>query len=144
AGMGEGNVEEFGAAREGRGRLTAFCEEQAAEFMSVEPRDLRAAMAPHLSDVDGEALTGELAEYLHSEVVAALSHGVQGWVDDDYAFMAPWGFDVGAISVPTLVWQGEQDLMVPVEHAHWLARHVAGAESRIFSEEGHLTLAVNR
>ena len=102
------------------------------------------AFRPHLSDVDAEALTGELAEHLLQEIVDGLRPGVEGWVDDDFAFLAPWGFDVGAIEVPVLIWQGEHDLMVPPAHAAWLREHVAGAEGSTLPGEGHLTLFVNR
>jgi pimeloyl-ACP methyl ester carboxylesterase len=144
AGMGEGNIAEFGAAREGRDALTEFCRADAAGLVDATPEQLADAFRPHLSDVDAEALTGELAEHLHASMVDGLRPGVEGWVDDDLAFLAPWGFDVGAIEVPALVWQGEQDLMVPAPHAAWLREHVAGAQGETLPGEGHLTLFVNR
>jgi pimeloyl-ACP methyl ester carboxylesterase len=144
AGMGEGNLAEFGAAAESREALTAYCEGDAAAILSVGPEQLAEALRPHLSEVDAAALTGELAAFLHASFVAALAPGVDGWVDDDLAFLAPWGFDVGAIEVPTLVRQGEQDLMVPPDHGRWLREHVAGADGEILAGEGHLTLFVNR
>jgi pimeloyl-ACP methyl ester carboxylesterase len=144
AGMGEGNIKEFGAAREGRDQLTEYCESEAAEIVSASPEQLVEAFRPHLSDVDAAALTGEFAAHLLDSVRKALAPGVEGWVDDDYACLAPWGFDPGAIGVPTLVWQGEQDLMVPPAHGAWLLAHVAGAEGELFPEEGHLTLSLNR
>ena len=113
AGMGEGNIAEFGAAREGRDALVEFCRADAAGMTEATPEQLADALRPHLSAVDAEALTGELAEHLLQSIVDGLAPGVEGWVDDDFAFLAPWGFDVGAIEVPVLVWQGEEDLMVP-------------------------------
>jgi pimeloyl-ACP methyl ester carboxylesterase len=144
AGMGEGNVAEFAAARDGRERLTEHCRADADGIMAVGPEQLADALRPHLSDVDAQALAGDLAPFLHESMTAGLEPGVEGWVDDDLAFLAPWGFDVGAIAVPVLVWQGEHDLMVPAGHARWLREHVAGAEGRVLPEEGHLTLFANR
>jgi pimeloyl-ACP methyl ester carboxylesterase len=144
AGMGEGNQAEFAAAQAGRDELTEYCLADAAQITGLEPEELAAALRPHLSDVDAAVLTGEVAAYLLEAMRWGLRDGVEGWVDDDYAFLAPWGFDVGAITVPTLVWQGEQDLMVPPDHGRWLREHVAGAEGRQSPEEGHLTLFVNR
>jgi hypothetical protein len=43
-----------------------------------------------------------------------------------------------------LVWQGDQDLMVPAPHAAWLREHVAGAQGETLLGEGHLTVFVNR
>jgi len=144
AGMGEGNIAEFGAAFEGRERLSPLLEEERSGLLSVTAEQLAGAMAPFLSDVDSEALTGELAEHLHGMISDGIAHGIDGWLDDDLAFVKSWGFDVGEIGVPVQVWQGEQDLMVPGAHGRWLAGHVAGAEVKLPAEEGHLTLFAGR
>jgi class 3 adenylate cyclase len=43
-----------------------------------------------------------------------------------------------AIRVPTLVVQREGDLWCPVEHAHYLAEHIADAKKRILPGQDHL------
>jgi pimeloyl-ACP methyl ester carboxylesterase len=144
AGMGEGNIEEFGVAREGREALTEYCRADVAGLDAATPEQMAEAFRPHLSDVDADALAGEFAEHLLQSVVEGVRSGVEGWVDDDYAFLAPWGFDVRAIEVPVLIWQGEQDLMVPPGHAAWLREHIAGAQGETLPGEGHFTLFVNR
>ena len=144
AGMGDGNIQEFGTAFEGRDALAPMLEEEAAGLLAITPDRIAESMAPFLSDVDAAALTGGLAEHLMGMFRAGLAGGVDGWVDDDLAFVKSWGFDVGAITVPTLIWQGEQDAMVPGAHGRWLRDHVAGAEGGILDAEGHLTLFVNR
>lgn len=143
-GMGEGNLAEMAAARRGRDHLIEFCRIEAADIAATQPQELAELMRPHLSAVDAAVLTGEFAEYLVEEAIDAVAPGVEGWVDDDLAFLRPWGFDPGSVAVPTLVWQGAQDLMVPAAHGHWLGRNVAGATSRFSPDEGHLTLFVNR
>src|SRR5262245_61340007 len=144
AGMGEGNIEEFGTAMQGREPLEPFLRAEAAGLTGATPEQLREAAGPHLSPVDAAALTGELAEHLFASIAGGLAPGTAGWVDDDLAFVRPWGFDVGAITVPVSVWQGDQDLMVPGDHGRWLGTHVAGAEPRLLEQEGHLTLFANR
>jgi pimeloyl-ACP methyl ester carboxylesterase len=143
-GMGEGNRAEFGAAREGRERLTEFLREEAAGLEGVGPGQLADAMRPHVSDIDAQALTGEVAEFLLGSIKAGLAPGVEGWVEDDLAFIAPWGFDLDQVRVPVLVWQGEQDLMVPGAHGRWLREHVPAAEGEVVPGEGHITLFVHR
>ena len=59
---------------------------------------------------------------------------------DGLAAVAPWGFDVGSITVPVAVWQGREDAMVPFAHGEWLATHVKGATPHLFDDEGHLSL----
>jgi pimeloyl-ACP methyl ester carboxylesterase len=139
-GMGEGNHAEIAAAREGRDQLVAYCVADAEGISSASPDEVVEAMRPHLSAVDAAALTGELAEHFLASVGEALAPGVEGWVDDDYAFLAPWGFDVADLGVPVRIWQGEEDLMVPPAHGHWLLAHVAGADGAVLANEGHLTL----
>ena len=65
-------------------------------------------------------------------------NGVGGWVDDDLAFLQPWGFDVGAVSVPVLVWYGESDVLVPPAHGEWLAAHVPDCVVKVDDAAGHM------
>lgn len=144
AGMGQGNVEEFGAAFAGRETLAPLLEAEAKGLLSVTPEQLAGAMEPHLSAPDARVLTGELAAFLTDEIQAGLREGSEGWIDDDLAFVKPWGFDVRTIRVPVSVWQGDDDLMVPGGHGRWLAETVTGAEAHLLPDEGHLTLFTNR
>src|SRR4029078_68469 len=75
---------------------------------------------------------------------AALAPGVDGWRDDDLAFVAPWGFDVADIGVPALLLQGTEHLMLRPQHGRWLAGHIPGVEAEISETEGHLTLLARR
>jgi pimeloyl-ACP methyl ester carboxylesterase len=44
--------------------------------------------------------------------------------------------------VPTQLWQGTEDLMVPFAHGLWLADHVAGVDAHLLTGEGHLSVGV--
>jgi pimeloyl-ACP methyl ester carboxylesterase len=88
--------------------------------------------------------TGEFAAELLDHMRAGIEPGGDGWLDDDLAFVTPWGFDVGAIRIPVLLWQGEQDKFVPFGHGLWLAEHIPGVEARLTAEDGHLTLGQHR
>jgi pimeloyl-ACP methyl ester carboxylesterase len=72
----------------------------------------------------------------------ALRTGVDGWLDDDLAFTEPWGFDLGEITVPTMIWQGSADLMVPFAHGEWLASQLPAASVHLEPGEGHLSLGL--
>jgi pimeloyl-ACP methyl ester carboxylesterase len=97
-----------------------------------------------IDHVDRGSLTGEFAEHLAASSREALRESYWGWVDDDWAFTKPWGFDLAAISVPVHVWQGGHDKMVPFGHGAWIVGHCGGACAHLLPEEGHLTLAVDR
>lgn len=141
AGMGEDNLEEFGAALAGPEHLRAFLDAGAAELRDVSGADVVGALASLLPEVDRVFLTGEAADHLAAELRWSVASGIWGWYDDDVAFVRPWGFDLSAIRVPTLVWQGSEDLMVPLAHGAWLAEHVDGAEATLAHGEGHLSMA---
>jgi pimeloyl-ACP methyl ester carboxylesterase len=70
----------------------------------------------------------------------AIKAGLDGMVDDDLAYVAPWGFDPGRITVPVLLMHGDEDRMVPSAHARWLARHCPAAELRLCPGEGHISV----
>ncbi len=142
AGMGHENVEEFGATLSGSSALRAYLEGEAPALKDVGADQVADALGGLIPEVDRASLTGAFAEELAAQARAALSNGIWGWHDDDMAFLADWGFDLGAISVPVQIWQGDQDLMVPIAHGRWLAANIAGAEARLFPGEGHLSIGV--
>ncbi len=144
AGMGELNVAEFGAALAGPAELEPFLEREAAELRAATPEQIKEVMATILPPVDAAVLTGERAEHAKRDVERALAHGIAGWRDDDIAFTKPWGFELAEIRVPTLLWQGVQDRMVPVTHGLWLSERIPGVEAHISEEDGHLSIVVGR
>ena len=74
-----------------------------------------------------------------------LADGIDGWLDDDFAFARPWGFDVATSDRPVLLLHGADDRFVPIAHGRWLAERVRGVEARLTGDEdGHLTLIARR
>jgi pimeloyl-ACP methyl ester carboxylesterase len=144
AGMGDQNVEEFTAALEGPAALEPILEHEASELRAATPDRIKEVWASVLPPVDAAVLTGDRAEHFKRSNDRALAQGIAGWRDDDLAFTRPWGFELAEIRVPTLLWQGAQDLMVPAAHAHWLAERIPGVEAHISEEDGHLSIAVGR
>lgn len=144
AGMGEDNLEEFGLALEGEAALRPYLEGYAEGLRTASPAAVVESMASLLPDVDRAAIVGEAGTLLGEDLVAAfaeaLREGVDGWVDDDLAFTSPWGFDLADVQVPTFVWQGDADLMVPFAHGLWLAERLPRAEAHLMTGEGHLSI----
>ena len=58
----------------------------------------------------------------------AMDGGLGGMVDDDLAYVAPWGFDPGQVRPPVLFLHGGQDRVAPSSHGGWLASHTRSAE----------------
>ena len=142
AGMGPENVDEFGAAQQGRDALTTFLEEAAAGLGQITGPQVAEGLGGLIADADRAVVTAGFADYLATSFRRALRHGAGGWRDDDLAFVSDWGFPAEqAGAVPVAVWQGEQDRMVPFGHGAWLAARIPGARAHLSPEEGHLTLA---
>lgn len=89
---------------------------------------------------DRVCLAGDLLDFVVEANPRAVSHGVDGWIDDDFAFFGDWGFELAEVAVPVTIWQGGQDRIIPVAHAEWLAENVAGARLHLLPEDGHVSL----
>lgn len=142
AGMGEDNVAEFGAALEGENRLRPYLMEQWEQLKDVTPDGIVASLETLLPDVDRAVLTGEFSEDVVASFRLGLRLGVDGWLDDDLAFAKPWGFDFAEVAVPTALWQGSEDLMVPFAHGQWLSSRVPGVAAHLEMGEGHLSVGL--
>jgi pimeloyl-ACP methyl ester carboxylesterase len=143
-GMGEQNVEEFGAILEGEEAQRDSVDRQRQELLSATPGQLVDLWQTLLGPSDREVATGVLAAFLLDHIRAGIGATGDGWIDDDVAFVSPWGFDLASIRVPVQLWQGEQDQFVPYAHGVWLAAHIPGVDARLTAEDGHLTLAERR
>ena len=144
AGMGEGNEVEFAAAVQGEAPLRALLDPWRLDMVGGGPQGTFDAMASVLSPPDREVFTGEVAEAVHASTALALRNGVDGWLDDDLAFVQPWDFGLDDVVVPVHLWQGEQDLMVPPAHGRWLAEHLPRCTPHLLPDDGHLTLLLRR
>ncbi len=141
AGMGPENVTEFGAAAQGEAALTAYLTPEADGLRQVTGEQVADALGGLVSAADRDVITADFADYLAAMFRAAVSTGIAGWRDDDFAFASDWGFPVEqAGQVPVAVWQGTEDLMVPPSHGAWLAGHIPGARPHLLPGQGHLTL----
>ena len=98
----------------------------------------------YLAPVDAAVLQGEMAAWLADAVHEALAPGSQGWCDDAFAHVGPWGFELADITVPVLLLHGRQDNENPFGQGQWLAAHIPGVEAWLLDEDGHVTLAEHR
>jgi pimeloyl-ACP methyl ester carboxylesterase len=62
-----------------------------------------------------------------------------GLVDDDVAFVRPWGFGLGDVAAPVLLVQGEEDRVVPSSHARWMHAHLPASKLQLLPGDGHVS-----
>ena len=124
-GMADGSAASFRAALMGRAASEQF---QAVD----DDRDIGFAPA------DEAALQSDWS-WVMDVVRRAVEAGPAAQIDDDLAYVSPWGFEVAQVRVPVLVVHGGLDRMLPSSHGIWLAEHLPEAELWVRDEEGHVS-----
>ena len=119
-GMGPENHDEFGAALKGEAVIDQWMNDNAVGMKSVSGNDIREAFGGLIGDADKAVLEGDEADAMAASMRSALAVSFDGWIDDDLVFVKPWGFDLGAITKPVFLWQGDDDFMVPHAHSYGL------------------------
>lgn len=140
AGMDSENVKEFRWARAGEDVLTHELEAEDARLKARVAVDPSTALEEFdLSDSDRAHMARpETMQITRESTFERSRNGVGGWVDDDLAFLHPWGFDIAAISVPVLIRYGATDVLVPRTHGEWLASNVPGCRVKVDDAAGHM------
>jgi pimeloyl-ACP methyl ester carboxylesterase len=145
AGMGQENIDEFGAALAGESELRAFLEAERPNVLAATAHQIAESMITLLPPVDVAVMTGVMADDVVATFSGALRPGIEGWLGDDLAFTRPWGFELSALAaVPVTIWQGELDQMVPAAHGRWLAEQLPHATVHLLPDDGHLSVAAAR
>jgi pimeloyl-ACP methyl ester carboxylesterase len=111
---------------------------KALERLDVDPAALLSEF--DLSEADRAVLAQEVVKQtMRISFREAMAQGIGGWVDDDLAFVRPWGFDLAEIRVPVRVRYGATDVLVPAAHGSWLAAHTPGAMVLVDEVSGHMS-----
>ena len=126
AGMAPSGVASLSAAAEGRAAKERH-EASDAEY------------DPEFTPADLAALGGEWS-WFGSVVGPAVAAGPGGLIDDDLAYVSPWGFDPAGVAVPVLLLHGGRDRIVPSSHGEWLAARCPSAELRLSPDDGHISI----
>jgi pimeloyl-ACP methyl ester carboxylesterase len=81
----------------------------------------------------------EVRAMLTAAYAEAIRPGLDGAADDTVAlFASPWGFDPAEVVRPVRIWHGEDDSVVPVSHARWLADRLPTADLVVQPGIGHV------
>ena len=94
---------------------------------------------PEFTPADHAALAGEWA-WLGDVVNAGMAGGPGGLIDDDLAYVGPWGCDPAQAIAPVLLAHGGRDRVVPCSHSEWLADRCPTAELRLSPNDGHISV----
>lgn len=104
-----------------------------------EQHESTAADAPiDFTAADWAALAGPWG-WLGTVAAAGVATGVDGLVDDDVAYVTPWGIDVSTVTAPVLLVHGADDHVVPPAHGDWLAARLPSAQLWRLEGESHIS-----
>ena len=126
AGMTPSGAAEFRAAAAGRAALEAYLASAEFDPQVFTPADHAAAFG--------------IWAWVGTVAAQALATDQGGMVDDDLAYVTPWGCDPTQIRTPVLFVHGAQDRLVPSSHATWLAHHCRTAELWLRPDDGHVSI----
>lgn len=141
SGTGEQNLEEMRTAQAGERQLRPLLEGEAAGLATADAAALVEGLSTLLSPADRDQMARDYGADFAASLREGVSRGVDGWIDDDLAFVRPWGFDAEDVAAPAFLWQGDADLMVPPTHGRWLAARIRGSRAHVLAGEGHLSIA---
>ena len=91
------------------------------------------------SEADLATLNGSWS-WFGKVVGPALANGPGPLIDDDLAYVTPWGFDPASITAPTLLLHGDRDGINPPTHSQWLATRIPNVELRLTPGDGHISV----
>jgi pimeloyl-ACP methyl ester carboxylesterase len=126
AGMTPSGAAEYRAAATGRAALESY-------FASAE-------FDPEVFTPADHAAAFGAWSWLCTVAAQALATDQGGIVDDDLAYVTPWGCDPRQISTPVLFVHGAQDRLVPSSHATWLTQRCRTAELWLRPDDGHVSI----
>jgi pimeloyl-ACP methyl ester carboxylesterase len=136
-GMAMSNVIDFTAAVAGYDPISARLT-PAAKSIRADPASLITRLEAELPDSDRRVVTDRgIRSMLVQNYAEALRMSAYGWIDDALAFCSPWGFDPETVTVPVVLWHGENDIYSPVSHARWLADRIPGATVLVQAGASH-------
>ena len=115
AGMGQLNIDEFGAAAESERAIGEYLQPIVDAFKE-DPDAVLDEIAAQLPASDQEVFGRPQNRAIAREsFLEAVRQGPRGWIDDDRAFCTGWGFALADARNETRLWQGELDVLPPLD-----------------------------
>lgn len=105
-------------------------------------RDWRMKRMPRAA-ADAEFRDGPMAQLMVANWREGLKRSSLGMAADARIYGEPWPFALADIAVPTGIWHGRADTVVPASIGEHYAAHVPGAKAHFTEKDGHFSIVVN-
>lgn len=92
---------------------------------------------------DTEFRAGPMMELMVRSWREGLKRSSLGMAADARIYGQPWHFALKDIKVPTAIWHGRADTVVPISIGEHYAAHVPGAQAHFTEADGHFSIVVN-
>jgi pimeloyl-ACP methyl ester carboxylesterase len=136
-GMSEGNRDEYRRASTGIDNIAKGLTDR-SDTIRKNPAAMISQLLEEVQHADLQVISDAgIRRILRKNYQEALTNSGDGWIDDAMAFSRDWGFDVADITVPVLLWHGEDDVFSPVQHSLWLNEHIRNATLRLEPGKAH-------
>jgi pimeloyl-ACP methyl ester carboxylesterase len=130
----------FDLARKDPDAVLAMLEQQYEQMKTLDRTQIVEMMRQTLPPADISVVERhpDLLDVLANDQDEAMRQGGTGLLAETLMFVQPWGFALEDIQVPVLLWQGDQDLNVPLAHAQEFERRIPRCTATYYPGEGHL------
>jgi pimeloyl-ACP methyl ester carboxylesterase len=107
-------------------------------LIRLAPGVAHAALMRRVAPSDRAILTrADVRTNLRAAVSEGLRPGIKGALQDLRLFCGPWDLPLAKIDVPTIMWQGSDDTIVPPQAAYHLAETLPNCRLDIVQDAGH-------
>lgn len=107
-----------------------------AALGGLSPADLRLVKNPELAKAK-QAMPACARQ-------APFGASVDGPAWDGHLHSIPWGFELSAVRVTVDLWYADDDRIIPPTMGRWLAARLPARETRVFPDDGHISLIIGR
>ena len=106
---------------------------RAAAYRARQPR----------ADADKDLMKSDMSRLMLASWREAIGSGVAGMSSDSRIYGSPWGWRISEIQVPTYLWHGHADTVVPSSIGRYYAARVPGIKATFTEDDGHFSIVLN-
>ena len=106
----------------------------------TDPEGTLADLAEEAGPPDDDLWTGETGQVIHRSALEAARQGLDHLVQDTAIYGSPWEVDLSTVEMPVGLWYPQEDVLVPPEMGHYLARQIPTAEAHFYPGRDHLSI----
>jgi len=95
--------------------------------------------------IDGQLLEqSAIRKLIALDIAEAFRQGPVGAAHEMKLYVRPWGFNLEDIKTPIALWHGDSDGIVPLEHSHYLQKHLPESTLTVIPGEAHFSLPIRQ